>query len=64
VLVDEHRLILQPVARENGLPPLKDLAAPLRLEFVDAQTRPAGAALHVYRLSVVPSWPLATMLGT
>jgi hypothetical protein len=27
----------------------KDLTAPLRLELVDAQTYPTGAALHVYR---------------
>ena len=37
-LVDEYRLILQPVALGDGLPLFKDLTAPLRLEFVDAQT--------------------------
>ena len=31
---------------------LKDLTAPLRLELVDAQTCPTGAALHVYRPAV------------
>jgi dihydrofolate reductase len=48
-LVDEYRLILQPVALGNGLPLFKDLTAPLGLELVDAQTYKTGAALHVYR---------------
>jgi dihydrofolate reductase len=49
-LVDEYRLILQPVALGEGHPLFKDLAAPLRLELVDAQTYTTGAALHIYRL--------------
>ena len=48
-LVDEYRLILQPIALGEGLPLFKDLTAPLRLELVDAQTYATGAALHVYR---------------
>jgi dihydrofolate reductase len=48
-LVDEYRLVLQPVALGEGLPLFKDLTAPLRLELVDAQTYNTGAALHVYR---------------
>jgi dihydrofolate reductase len=48
-LVDEYRLILQPVALGQGLPLFKELTAPLQLELVDAQTYPTGAALHVYR---------------
>lgn len=48
-LVNEYRLILQPVALGLGLPLFKDLAAPLRLELVNAQTYSSGAALHVYR---------------
>ena len=48
-LVDEYRLILQPVALGDGLPLFNDLAAPLRLELVDAQTYNSGAALHIYR---------------
>jgi riboflavin biosynthesis pyrimidine reductase len=48
-LVDEYRLILQPVALGEGLPLFKDLTAPLRLELLDAQTYGTGAALHVYR---------------
>jgi dihydrofolate reductase len=48
-LVDEYRLILQPVALGDGLPLFKDLSAPLPLELVDAEAYPNGAALHVYR---------------
>jgi dihydrofolate reductase len=48
-LVDEYRLILQPVALGQGLPLFKDLTAPLRLQLVAAQTYDTGAALHVYR---------------
>ena len=48
-LVDEYQLILQPVALGDGLPLFKDLAEPLNLELVDAQTYDTGAALHVYR---------------
>ena len=48
-LVDEYRLILQPVALGEGLPLFKDLTAPLRLELVEATTYPTGASLHVYR---------------
>jgi dihydrofolate reductase len=48
-LVDEYRLLLQPVALGNGLPLFKGLTAPLRLELVDAHTYSTGSALHVYR---------------
>ncbi len=48
-LVDEYRLILQPVALGEGLPLFKNLSAPVRLELVEAQTYDTGAALHVYR---------------
>jgi dihydrofolate reductase len=54
-LVDEYRLILRPVALGHSLPLFKDLTAPLRLELVNAQTYPAGAALHVYRPAVAAS---------
>jgi len=47
-LVDEYRLVLQPVALGHGLPLFKDLATPLRLELVDARTYDTGAALHIY----------------
>jgi dihydrofolate reductase len=48
-LVDEYRLILQPIALGDGLPLFKDLSGPLRLELIEAQTYPSGAALHTYR---------------
>jgi dihydrofolate reductase len=48
-VVDEYRLVLQPVALGDGLPLFKDLTVPLRLELLDAQTYDTGAALHVYR---------------
>jgi dihydrofolate reductase len=48
-LVDEYRLVLQPVALGDGLPLFKHLDAPLRLELVDAHTYKTGASLHVYR---------------
>jgi dihydrofolate reductase len=54
-LVDEYRLILQPVALGDGLPLFKDLSAPVRLELVDAQTYDTGAALHVYRPAPAPA---------
>jgi dihydrofolate reductase len=48
-LVDEYRLILQPVALGEGLPLFKGLSAPFRLDLIEAQTYSTGAALHVYR---------------
>jgi dihydrofolate reductase len=48
-LVDEYRLILQPVVLGDGMPLFKDLNEPLRLELVDAQIYPTGATLHIYR---------------
>jgi dihydrofolate reductase len=48
-LVDEYRLILEPVALGDGLPLFKGLSEPLGLELVEAQTYKTGAALHVYR---------------
>jgi dihydrofolate reductase len=48
-LVDEYRLIHQPVALGDGLPLFKGLAGPLQLELVDAEAYPTGAALHIHR---------------
>jgi len=48
-LVDEYRLVINPVALGRGLPLFKDLPAPLRLCLVQATTYEHGAALHVYR---------------
>jgi dihydrofolate reductase len=47
-LVDEYRLVLQPVALGEGLPLFRN-TAPLRFELIEAQTYDTGAALHVYR---------------
>ena len=47
-LVDEYRLVINPVALGRGLPLFKDLAAPVRLRLVEATTYENGAALHVY----------------
>jgi dihydrofolate reductase len=54
-LVDEYRLILQPVALGDGFPLFKDLTEPLRFELIDAQTYSTGAALHVYRPALAVS---------
>jgi dihydrofolate reductase len=54
-LVDEYRLIHQPVALGEGLPLFKGLTEPLRLVLVDAQTYPTGAALHVYHPALAAS---------
>lgn len=48
-LVDEYRLVINPVALGDGLPLFKDLAAPITLQLVEATAYATGAALHVYR---------------
>jgi len=48
-LVDEYRLIHQPVALGDGLPLFEGLAAPLLLEVVETHTYGTGATLAVYR---------------
>jgi dihydrofolate reductase len=47
-LVDEYRLVLQPVALGEGLPLFKGLTAPIRLELVEAEAYDP-AVLHIYR---------------
>jgi dihydrofolate reductase len=47
-LIDEYRLVIQPVALGNGLPLFKDLPAPLRLDLTDAKRFPDGTVIHVY----------------
>jgi dihydrofolate reductase len=54
-LVDEYRLILQPVALGDGLPLFKGLSGPVGLELVDAEIYDNGAALHVYRPAAAAS---------
>jgi len=47
-LVDEYRLVINPVALGAGLPLFKDLAHPIQLRLVSAETFATGEALHVY----------------
>lgn len=48
-LVDEYRLVINPVALGNGLPLFKDLSEPIDLRLVEARTFATGAALHIYQ---------------
>jgi dihydrofolate reductase len=48
-LVDEYRLVINPVALGNGLPLFKDLSTPVELQLIDARTFANGSALHVYQ---------------
>lgn len=48
-LIDEYRLIVQPVALGGGLPLFKDLAAPLHLDLVETLRFPTGRVVHSYR---------------
>ena len=48
-LVDEYRLVLQPVALGDGLPLFAGLAAPFVLDLIEAQAYANGAVLHIYR---------------
>jgi dihydrofolate reductase len=54
-LVDEYRLMIQPVALGAGLPLFKDLPGPLHLELVEATTYTTGVAIHVYRPRSTPT---------
>ena len=47
-LVDEYRLVINPVAIGSGLPLFKDLHEPIRLELKSAWTFDTGEALHLY----------------
>jgi dihydrofolate reductase len=48
-LVDEYRLVLNPVALGDGLPLFKELSTPIELQLIDARTFANGSVLHVYR---------------
>src|SRR5215469_13406767 len=48
-LVDEYRLVVQPVALGDGLPLFAGLTAPFVLELIEAQAYGDGSVLHVYR---------------
>ncbi len=47
-LVDEYRLVLQPVALGDGLPLFAGLAAPFVLDLIEARAYADGSVLHVY----------------
>lgn len=51
-LVDEYRLVINPVALGDGLPLFKDLAAPIRLQLIEATAYGSGAVLHIYRPTI------------
>ena len=48
-LIDEYRLVILPVALGSGLPLLKDLAKPLRVDLTEARSFPDGTVIHVYQ---------------
>lgn len=48
-LVDEFRLVHQPVALGDGLPLFSGLTKPLLLDLVEATSYPDGSVLQVYR---------------
>jgi dihydrofolate reductase len=41
-LVDEYRLVINPIALGNGLPLFKDLSNPIKLQLLQARTFPDG----------------------
>lgn len=51
-LVDEYRLVINPVALGDGLPLFKDLSAPISLQLVEATAYASGAVLHIYRPAI------------
>jgi dihydrofolate reductase len=48
-LVDEYRLVLQPVALGDGLPLFAGLSAPFVLDLIEARAYADGSVLHIYR---------------
>jgi dihydrofolate reductase len=48
-LIDEYRLIVQPVALGDGLPLFAGLTSPLVLDLIEASAYADGAVLHIYR---------------
>jgi dihydrofolate reductase len=48
-LIDEYRLVHQPVALGAGLPLFSGLAEPLVLDLIDATAYRDGSVLHTYR---------------
>jgi dihydrofolate reductase len=50
-LVDEYRLVVQPVVLGDGLPLFAGLTGPFALDLVEAKAYADGAVLHIYRLA-------------
>lgn len=48
-LVDEYRLVLQPVALGDGFPLFAGLTTPFVLDLIEARPYADGSVLHVYR---------------
>jgi dihydrofolate reductase len=48
-LIDEYRLVLHPVVIGQGTSFFRALAAPMRLDLIEARTFPSGTAIHTYR---------------
>lgn len=48
-LIDEYHLLVHPVAIGKGLPLFSSLSQPLRLQLVEIEPFPAGAAAHIYK---------------
>lgn len=48
-LVDEYRLVVQPVALGDGLPLFAGLTAPFVLDLIEARAYGDGSVLHIYR---------------
>ncbi|HEX3516393.1 MAG TPA: dihydrofolate reductase family protein [Trebonia sp.] len=48
-LVDEYRLVVQPVVLGDGLPLFAGLTDPFVLDLVEAQPYADGSVLHIYR---------------
>jgi dihydrofolate reductase len=48
-LVDEYRLMLQPVVLGDGLPLFAGFTAPFLLDLIEARAYADGSVLHIYR---------------
>jgi dihydrofolate reductase len=48
-LIDEYRLVVQPVALGEGLPLFAGLTIPFVLDLIEAQPYTDGSVLHIYR---------------
>jgi len=65
-LVDEYRLVVQPVALGDGLPLFAGFAEPVVLDLIEAKAYGDGSVLHVYRPSTarLPDEPPEVAAGS